>query len=136
MPVSGETYAQRAVTDPPVTTVTGAELMRVNEDLITLTNMMTTLAAALGIQIGNTRQAASDAVPAQVVRTFDTTPGAPVFRAELSDASVLAEIGTSFNAVAAGLVSALNCLPNRVWVTTNQTEPAWSNGDFWIRPRV
>ena len=71
------------------------------------------------------------------VKSFDTSPGIDVFRVSLADDTILVSASNQFNTNAIGYISAVNVFPNRLWVTTNTTQPAsWVNGDFWLGPAV
>jgi hypothetical protein len=83
-----------------------------------------------------TYQAPDDAETGFTVTSFDNAPSFAPFAVEKADGSVLADIDDDFNSAAEGYISAINVLPAKLWVTADQTEPAWSNGQFWLRPRV
>lgn len=136
MAVTGQTYAERSVAEGNATTMTGASLIRVGEQTMTIANFTTQLLANSSIFSGHDIQAVDDASAGLIVRSFDNSPAAAPFLVEQADGTVLFQAHNAYNSAASGYSSARNVFPNRLWVTTDQTEPAWSNGDFWLRPKL
>ena len=149
--MTGQTYAERAITDTPVDTPTNLSgaLLRVDGELIALDNFATFLASIMGTvnqnAIDNTLSGGSglsvlstlDNQHALYVQSSDTSPSVPPFRVDRSDFEIFASIHSSWVAGAIGFINAVNVFDAKVWVTSDQTEPAGaSNGQYWIRPRV
>lgn len=135
MAVEGQTIDERVVAEGAVT-VTTDDYMITNMGPVIVDTFMQTMIDSYELVTGNTVDGASDEVVTFIVRTFDNAPAFAAFQVLLQDGTILAEVKQTFNSVATGYVSARNVFPNRVWVTADQTEPAWSNSDWWIRPRV
>lgn len=152
MAVTGQTYAERANAVAPVSSLPngGASRVRVDEDLMTADDFAAAIAALIGTVIANAINNATatgapalraystqDNAAALVAQSSDTSPATPPFAVLRSDDEILGSIHASWVAGAIGYINALNVFDSRVWVTTDQTEPAGaSNGQYWIRPRV
>ena len=133
---TGQTYAERAVAVAPVTALATDDLIRVDESLITVANFITEIIRLGTLMAAHLVTAADDTSVALDVRSFDTTPAAPPFKVTRSDAEIFASISSTWASGTIGIVSAKNVLDDTLFITANQTEPAWSNGQYWLRPRV
>jgi hypothetical protein len=135
MAVTGQTIAERAIAEGAVTAAM-TDHVAVTGGVALIDTLVDTIIADRDLHPGRTYQAPDDAETGFTVTSFDNAPSFAPFAVEKADGSVLADIDDDFNSAAEGYISAINVLPAKLWVTADQTEPAWSNGQFWLRPRV
>lgn len=136
MAVTGQTLTERAADEGTISDVETTDVIRINDDVITVGDLAVALAAILQTVVDNAITAQSDVLPGLAVSAVDNSPAVPVIQSLRGDGELIGFFHTAWLSTAVGLAVALNCLDARLWITTDDTEPVGaSNGQYWIYPR-